>query len=223
MRRSYTIKELESIFGCSRTAIVKKIKPTPDNPSVKRYKERFDVVIENGQMCIIFDEYEIEQEKRLSKGMGKITQNSYNTQENEDIIDIEPIVNESKKNELYEFTERYMQQFVTFQETTTETIRNLEREKMTYENQLKLIEDHNNIESAEKKKIINENVMLKKHNTVLIVITLLLVMVLVGFITHYVTFINVSQNVIETSQPQIENLDIKKEPSQQINVKKAQR
>lgn len=198
MRKEYTIKELTEILGCSRTAIVKKI-VTDDNTGVRRYKNRYDVVTYNGQMAIIFEDFELEQEKKLSRGMGNVINNGYNTIKNEDVIDVEPIVNESNKNELYEFTERYMQQFVTYQETTNETILSLERQKLAMENQIKLIEDYQLREKAEQTKTIEENKKLKKNNRVLAVLLGVAVIVLVGFVTYIITSNTLVNNDVDTS------------------------
>lgn len=197
MRKEYTIKELTEILGCSRTAIVKKI-VTDDNTGVRRYKNRYNVVSYNGQMAIIFEDFELEQEKKLSRGMGSVNNNGYNTSKNEDVIDVDPIVNESNKNELYEFTERYMQQFVTFQETTNATILNLERQKLAMENQIKLIEDHKLQEKAEQTKTIEENKKLKKSNRVLAVLLGVAVIVLVVFATYIITTNTLANNEVNT-------------------------
>lgn len=127
MRKEYTIKELQSIFGCSRTAIVKKIKPTGDNTDSKRYKERYEVSVKDGQMVILFEDWELEEEKRLSKGMGFVSSNGDNTHQNEDIIDIEPNVTNSQQNSYIEFTERYIDRYTTLQETMYNELR--ERDK----------------------------------------------------------------------------------------------
>lgn len=68
MRKEYTINELTEIFGCSRTAIVKKIKPDENNPVIKRYKGVYDVVTSNGSIAILFDDEDLEHEKSLSRG-----------------------------------------------------------------------------------------------------------------------------------------------------------
>ena len=98
MKKEYTIKELQEIFGCSRTAIIKKIKTVGDNTELKRYKGRYEVTQKDGQIAIIFDDWELEEEKRLSKGMGSVSNNGDNTAQNDDIIDIEPNFTEPKQN-----------------------------------------------------------------------------------------------------------------------------
>ena len=104
MKKAYVIRELQEILGVSRTAIVKKIKPDDVNPVIKRYKNRFEVVDKDGQMAIMFEDWELEEEKRLSKGMASVTSNGDNTPQNEDIIDIEPNVTNLQQNSYIEFT-----------------------------------------------------------------------------------------------------------------------
>ena len=181
MKKEYTIKELQAIFGCSRTAIVKKIKPDAKNTGVKRYKERYEVTVKDGQMAIIFDDTELEEEKRLSKGFNTVSDNSYNTVHNEDIIDIEPENYPNKKNELLSFTERYIERYTTLQETMYNELR--ERDK-----QILLLTTSENDKQQEYFKTNAENIMLKKRNTILTVLLGVSITVLICVITFFVTF-----------------------------------
>lgn len=187
MRKAYTIKELQFIFGCSRTAIVKKIKPIGDNTDSRRYKDRYEVSVKDGQMVILFEDWELEEEKRLSKGMGSVSNNGDNTPSNEDIIDIEPNVTESKQNELYNFTERYIDKYTTFQETMYNELR--ERDK-----QILLLTTSEKSKQEEYLKTIAENKTLKSLNTILKVVLGVVITVLVCVITYCVTVVTVSQN-----------------------------
>lgn len=200
MRKEYTIKELQSIFGCSRTAIVKKIKQNGDNTDSKRYKDRYEVSVKDGQMVILFEDWELEEEKRLSKGMGLASNNSDNTTTNQDIIDIEPNVTETKQNELYNFTERYIERFTTLQETMYNELK--ERDK-----QILLLTTSENSKQAEYLKTVAENKTLKNRNTFLIVVLGIVVTVLICVVTYCITVINVTNNVTSSG---IYN-DIKKE------------
>lgn len=207
MRKEYTIKELQSIFGCSRTAIVKKIKQNGDDTSSKRYKDRYEVSVRDGQMVILFEDWELEEEKRLSRGMGSVSNNGDNTPQNEDIIDVETNVTEMKQNELYNFTERYIDRFTTLQETMYNELK--ERDK-----QILLLTTSENHKQEEYLKTVAENKTLKSRNTVLKVILGIVITVLICVITYCVTVINVSSNVtssgvledikkeVETNQPQ---------------------
>lgn len=192
MKKEYTIKELQSIFGCSRTAIVKKIKPAGDNTDLKRYKERYEVGVKDGQMVILFEDWELEEEKKLSKGMGSVLNNGDNTTTNEDIIDVEPNVTETKQSELYNFTERYIERYTTLQETMYNELR--ERDK-----QILLLTTSEKNKQDEYFKTQAELTTLKKRNTVLKVILGIVITVLICVITYCVTVLTVSNNVSENS------------------------
>ena len=204
MKKEYTIKELQEIFGCSRTAIIKKIKQTGDNTESKRYKGRYEVTQKDGQIAIVFDDWELEEEKRLSKGMGSVSNNSYNTAQNEDIIDVEPHFNEIKQNDYLEFTNRYMERFTTLQETMYNELR--ERDK-----QILLLTTSENSKQEEYLKTTAENKMLKKRNTILTVILSVLITVLICVTTYCITVTTLKNNG--------DNQDIKKEPAQQEILK----
>lgn len=209
MRKEYTIKELQEILGCSRTAIVKKIKATGDNTDTKRYKDRYEVSQKDGQMVIILDDFELEEEKRLSKGMGSVSNNSYNTTENESIIDIEPNVTELQQSEIYNFTERYIDRFITFQETMYNELR--ERDK-----QILLLTTSENNKQQEYLQTVAENKTLKKRNTMLTVSLGVIITVLICVITISVTLL-ATNNTPQNQQKQ----EIKKEPVQTVQVQKS--
>jgi hypothetical protein len=188
MRKEYTIKELQTIFGCSRTAIVKKIKTAGDNTDIRRYKDRYEVGVKDGQMVILFEDWELEEEKRLSKGMGLVSNNGNNTPSNEDIIDVEPNVTEIKQDTLYNFTERYIDKFTTLQETMYNELR--ERDK-----QILLLTTSEKSKQDEYLKTVAENKTLKLRNTTLKVILGVVVTVLVCVITYCITVTTTVQNV----------------------------
>lgn len=200
MRKEYTIKELQSIFGCSRTAIVKKIKSNGDNTDARRYKDRYEVGVKDGQMVILFEDWELEEEKRLSRGMGSVSNNGDNTPNNQDIIDVEPNATEMKQGELYNFTERYIDRFTTLQETMYNELR--ERDK-----QILLLTTSEKNKQDEYLKTVAENKTLKLRNTMLKVALGVVITVLICVMTYCVTVVNVSNNV--TSSGILE--DIKKE------------
>lgn len=207
MRKEYTIKELQSIFGCSRTAIVKKIKTAGDNTDIRRYKDRYEVSVKDGQMVILFEDWELEEEKRLSKGMGSVSNNGDNTANNQDIIDIEPNVTENKQNELYNFTERYIERFTTLQETIYNELK--ERDK-----QILLLTTSENTKQEEYLKTVAENKTLKKRNTLLMIMLGVVIAVLICVITYCITAVTFQNNVstsnifddikkeVEINQPQ---------------------
>ena len=212
MRKEYTIKELQQILGCSRTAIVKKIKTNGDNTDIRRYKDRYEVGVKDGQMVILFEDWELEEEKRLSRGMGLVSNNGDNTSQNEDIIDVEPNVTEMKQNELYNFTERYIERFTTLQETMYNELR--ERDK-----QILLLTTSEKSKQEEYLKTVAENKTLKSRNTILKVILSFVITVLLCVATYCITMLTVSSNDTSnisnskqvTIQP--ENIQSKKMPA----------
>ena len=189
MKKEYTIKELQSILGCSRTAIVKKIKTDERNTDIKRYKDRYEVTQKDGQMAIIFDDAELEEEKRLSKGFNTVSSNGYNTTQNEDIIEIEPDIKENKQDEILNFTERYIERYTTLQETMYNELK--ERDK-----QILLLATSENAKEQEYLKTVAENKTLKQRNTLLMVILGVAVTVLICVITYCITVMTVSHNDI---------------------------
>ena len=205
MKKAYIIRELQEILGVSRTAIVKKIKVDENNPVIRRYKNRFEVTEKDGQMAIMFEDWELEEEKRLSKGMASVTNNSDSTPQNEDIIDIEPNVTKTQHNDYTEFTERYIDRFTTLQETMYNELR--ERDK-----QILLLTTSENRKQEEYLKTVAENKTLKLRNTIYKVLIGVLITVLVCVVTYGITFITLNN----TSQEE----ETQKNPVQQeINVK----
>lgn len=205
MKKAYIIRELQEILGVSRTAIVKKIKVDENNPVIRRYKNRFEVVDKDGQMAIMFEDWELEEEKRLSKGMASVTNNGDNTPQNEDIIDIEPNVTKMQQNDYTEFTERYINRFTTLQETMYNELR--ERDK-----QILLLTTSENRKQEEYLKAVAENKTLKLRNTIYKVLIGVLATVLICVVTYGITFITLNN----TSQEE----EIQKNPVQQeISVK----
>lgn len=193
MIKEYSLQDLASILGCSRTAIAKKIKPDISNPDLKRYKNRYDVVTKEGKMFIAIDDNDLEEEKRLSKGFNNVLQNGYDTPETDNIIDIEPIKQENTIDKIFNFTERYINDFKTFQAEMYNELQ--QRDK-----QVLLLTNSENNAKNEYLKVIAENKTLKTRNViitvVLTVMTTLLIVLLIGFIT----FINISNNVSAPEQ-----------------------
>lgn len=119
-KKKYSISQLASILEVSEAAVRKKIKT---NGKVKRYKKRFDVVEEEvdgkSLMLILLDDDELEAEISASK----INKNKFSSKENVDYtytegtenvdyIDVTPEKSSPQQNslnEIYEFTERYIQ------------------------------------------------------------------------------------------------------------------
>lgn len=209
MRKAYIIRELQEILGVSRTAIVKKIKSDDVNPVIRRYKNRYEVVDKDGQMAIMFEDWELEEEKRLSKGMASVSNNGDNTPQNEDIIDIEPNVTKLQQNDYITFTKDYIDRFTTLQETMYNELR--ERDK-----QILLLTTSEKSKQDEYLRTVAENKTLKLRNTVYKVLIGVLVTVLLCVITYCITSITLSN----TQQEEIEQ---KKPAQQEIPVKPVQK
>lgn len=211
MKKAYVIRELQEILGVSRTAIVKKIKVDEHNPVIRRYKNRYEVTDKDGQMAIIFDDWELEEEKRLSKGMASVSNNSDNTPQNEDIIDIDPIVTNSQQNRFIEFTERYMDRYNTLQETMYNELR--ERDK-----QILLLTTSEKNKQEEYLKTAAENKTLKLRNTIYKVLIGVLATVLLCVVTYCITLStlnNTPEEKIEQKNPVPQEI-----PAQPVKNKK---
>ena len=202
MRKEYLINDLAEILGCSRTAIAKKIAEDKET-GIKRYKNRYDVVMYKGQLAILLDDEDLENEKNMSRGFKNVARNHSNTVTNDDVIDIEPIQQENNAETVLNFTERYIKELKTFQETTYNELRNLSETKNNLEKQVLLLEDSQKRGIEEFQKTRAENVTLKRRNTMLTVALGVVITLLMCFITFYITFMalhNTNNNVVETVQ-----------------------
>jgi len=199
MKKEYTINELAAILGCSRTAIVKKIKTDDNNPVLKRYRGRYEVVSSNGSMAILLDDIELEHEKRMSKGVSNVSNNTVTTAQSDDIIDIEPEKENANSETLIQFTNRYIEQFTTLQ-------KEMYNELKQRDSQILLLTTSEKAKENEYLQVKAENETLKQRNMFLTVLSGVVLTVLICFITFAITYIN-----LNNSQP---DLDIKKEPVQ---------
>lgn len=202
MRKEYLINDLAAILGCSRTAIVKKIAEDKET-GIKRYKNRYDVVMYKGQQAILLDDEDLENEKSMSRGYKNVARNVNNHVVNDDVIDIEPIQQENNAETVLNFTERYIKELKTFQETTYNELKNLSETKNNLEKQVLLLEDSQRRENQEYQKTRLENVALKRNNIMLTIALGVVITLLMCFITFYITFVslhNTSNNVVETVQ-----------------------
>lgn len=202
MRKEYTINELTEIFGCSRTAIVKKIKPDEKNPVIKRYKGVYDVVTSNGNIAILFDDEDLEHEKSLSRGFKNVANNPVNTVESDDIIDIEPERKETNLEMVLSLTERYKNEITTLQ-------KDMYNELRQRDNQILLLTTSEKTKEEEYLRTQAENKALKLRNRVLTVLTSVIGIVLLVWITFYITYTTLNSN--------LNSSDIKKEQVQQEN------
>lgn len=202
MRKEYLINDLAAILGCSRTAIAKKIAEDKET-GIKRYKNRYDVVMYKGQLAILLDDEDLENEKSMSRGFKNVARNHSNTATNDEVIDIEPIQQENNAETVLNFTERYIKELKTFQETTYNELKNLSETKNNLEKQVLLLEDSQKRGIEEFQKTRAENVTLKRRNTILTVVLGVVITLLMCFVTFYITFVslhNTNNNVVETVQ-----------------------
>lgn len=188
MKRRFTIQELADILGCSRVAISKKIKVIDGETGAKRYKNVYEVVSDSGVMQILLTDEELEKEKRLSKGFNNVSFNGYDTHKNEDIIDIEPMEQQKHNDKLLEFTERYINDFKTLQETMYNELRNRD-------NQINLLTTSERTKEKEYLQTLAENKTLKERNRVITLCLIGLVTLLIVIITFSVTFAIVTKSV----------------------------
>ena len=151
MRKEYLINDLAAILGCSRTAIAKKIAEDKET-GIERYKNRYDVVIYKGQLAILLDDEDLENEKSMSRGFKNVARNHSNTATNDEVIDIEPIQQENNAETVLNLTERYIKELKTFQETTYNELKNLSETKNNLEKQVLLLEDSQRRENQEYQK-----------------------------------------------------------------------
>lgn len=188
MKKEYSLQELANILGCSRTAIAKKIKPDNNNPDSKRFKNRYEVVTKDGKMFIILDDSDLEEEKRLSKGFNNVMSNSFDTPETENIIDIEPIKQENTIDKVFNFTERYINDFTTFQ-------KEMYNELQQRDKQVLLLTTAENTAKNEYLQVVAENKTLKKRNVIITVCLTVTITLLIVTIGGFITFINYTNNV----------------------------
>ena len=187
MKRKYSVKELASILGCSVTAVNKKIKADENNPVIKRYRNVYETVLENGITYILLDDTELEEEKNRSKGFSNVLNKGYNTPQNDDIIDVEPYQEEKKKDTLLEFTERYINNFTTLQKTFYEEMR--EKDKQIY-----LLTTSENQKQAEYLETKALNKTLEKRNNVLkVALTVVITLLVTLAVVFTMFYVNVSQ------------------------------
>jgi len=199
MKREYTINELANILGCSRTAIVKKIKPDENNPVIKRYRNRYQVVMKDGIQAIVLDDIDLEHEKRLSKGVSNVSFNTGNNPQNEDIIDIEPEPKQETSETLLAFTNRYIEQLTTLQQ-------NMYNELKQRDSQILLLTTSEKAKETEYLQVKAENKTLKQRNRVLTVILGVLLTVMICFITYFVTFTTLTHNDTQKNNPPSQNI-----------------
>ena len=187
-KKKYSIKELSMILGCSITAVQKKILTDENNPNIKRYRNRYDVVIDDGKSVILLTDEELEQEKRLSKGFKNVQKNVEEPFKNvnetsENVIDVDYTTENAVKNEyvidkIFEFTNSYIERYETLQKSYY----NLLNEK---DKQVKLLTDSENKTQKEFYEISAKCKTLEEKNKHLTRLIYIVIGVLIFIITLY--------------------------------------
>lgn len=200
MQKKYTVKELASILGCSVTAVNKKIKADENNPDIKRYRNRYETVVENNVTYILLDDEALEDEKNKSKGFKNGYGNGLNTglseSETPDIIDVAPEVKQEKSDKILEFTERYIERFSTLQETFYNEMR--EKDKQIY-----LLTTSETQKQEKYFETEAQNKQLKAQNNVLKIV---LAVVITLFVTLVITLLMLNISKSESIQPTTEQI-----------------
>lgn len=210
MQKKYTVKELASILGCSVTAVNKKIKADENNPDIKRYRNRYETVVENNVTYILLDDEALEDEKNKSKGFkngfGNVTNTGLNESETSDIIDVTPELRQEKSDKILEFTERYIERFSTLQETFYNEMR--EKDKQIY-----LLTTSETQKQEKYFETEAQNKQLKAQNNVLKIV---LAVVITLFVTLVITFSILGISKSESTQPTTEKTPAVQQVSQPI-------
>lgn len=210
MQKKYTVKELASILGCSVTAVNKKIKADENNPDIKRYRNRYETIIENNVTYILLDDEALEDEKNKSKGFkngfGNVSNTGLNEPESPDVIDVIPEIKQEKSDKILEFTERYIERFSTLQETFYNEMK--EKDKQIY-----LLTTSETQKQEKYFETEAQNKQLKAQNNVLKIV---LAVVITLFVTLVITFSILSISKSEPTQPTTEKTPAVQQVSQPI-------
>lgn len=117
-KKMYSVKELAGLLGCSVTAVNKKIISDENNPNIKRYRNRYEVLVDDGKTVILLSDEDIEREKRLSRGFKNVSSNVSETSEN--VVDVEytaetQATKEDITDKLIKFSTEFFQRYETLQ------------------------------------------------------------------------------------------------------------
>lgn len=215
MRRKYSVKELSTILGCSVTAVGKKIKADPNNPAIRRYRNVFDTVIEDGVTYILLTDEDLEQEKQRSKGFSNFSNRGYTTPQNDDVIDVEPFEEEKREDRLLNFTERYINDLKNLYETYNKQLLEKDRQILLQSTS----EKQKETEYLATKAL---NTTLTKRNNILTIALTVAVTLLLTFVILYATVLkqNPEPQVTEEVQPVQTVEQPVKQPAKTVTRKK---
>lgn len=195
-RKSYSVKELAKILGCSVTAVQKKITSDENNPDLKRYKKRFDVVVKGGKTVILLSDEELEQEKSLSKGFNNVLTPNDETFEN--VIDVEPEPQKQANQDIvldkiFDFTNSYIERYTTLQKTFYDELQQKDK-------QILLLTTSDNNKQSEVLEAQAKTKELEKRNKLLTLYLTVVTTLLLTFITLFITFYINSNNVVKPEE-----------------------
>lgn len=217
-KKNYTIQQLADILGVSVAAIRKKIKPDENNPDIKRYKKRYQVVFgtyeDREVMQISLTDIELEEEKRLS-GINKIKHSSENNvirtcesnvtetveSSNNEVIDI-PYTKSDKNNTelIINLTERYNNELKTYAERIIEA-----------ESKQLLLEDKANregfyLQEIKDAKNVTKNVV--KYFSITLAVMLLLLVATTGFLIYKLMNPTIIEKQVVIEKPVIQQVPV---------------
>ncbi len=212
MEKEYSYDELADILGCTRTAVSKKVTPDPENPSIERYRKRYNVVLKDGKKCIVLDDKALEIEKKLSKGLKNVSKKGVKTSETQDAEEVKPVSQTQKDKTDITVTERYMDKFLIMQQHLYNQIHDRDKQILLLSVNEKQKESTYIQTETENKKIKQKyNEIEKKYKIAKMVIYSFITLFLI-FTTYYITSRqnekNVSndlQNVSNNVQQQVTN------------------
>lgn len=225
--KKFKISELADILGISYVAVKKKIKPDENNPDIIRYKNRYTVINETVKgrdvAFILLDDADLENEIKEAN----VNKTVYSTKENVtetdnktvEYIDIEPETNTKTKDNIFEFTERYINRFETLYKELNEKDKRLVLLE-DFENRAK----NDNIEKAAKIKELEARLNKKEKGktfTIVLLTTLLIVFITLS-ITFIILYFNVNNSTVKDNLTDPQE-SIKKEqmqPAPAPNIKK---
>ena len=194
--KKFKISELADILGISYVAVKKKIKPDENNPDIIRYKNRYTVINETVKgrdvAFILLDDADLENEINEAN----VNKTVYSTKENVtetdnktvEYVDVEPIKAENNQQNIFEFTERYINKVETLYKELNEKDKRL----LMLEDFEKRAKDDNVEKTARIKELEAKLNVKEKGKTLLIG---LLITLLIIFITLSITFITLYINV----------------------------
>ena len=215
-KKKYSISELARILDVTQPAIRKKIK---QNGKVKRYKNRFEVVEETinskPTMLILLDDEELQEEISASKTnknkiFGNTTVDDTYTEdiENVDYIDVtpeKPSAQETFLNNIYEFTERYINRSENvYKMLLEEKDRSIKMLEILDNNKVDEVMQAKSQQQAAEQKLADiqkeTDKKIKRYQYVLLTLLITFFITVITFTVFYIKALNKPPQVIETEK-----------------------